>query len=701
MNLGDRAVTRQSLLLEIGTEELPPKALLSLAQAFASGVKDRLSEAGLEFAALTYYATPRRLAVMVSELESEQKDKMVRRRGPSLSVAYDATGQPTSAALGFARSCRAILSDLEHEETDKGNWLSYLGKEKGQATVMLVPHIVESALLGLPIPKKMRWGSASFEFVRPVHWFVALFGSLLIDCSVLGIRSTRQSFGHRFCSEGAITLQSATDYVLQLQQAGKVIVDFDQRKELIRTAVNKTADEAGGKALLSDDLLNEVTALVEWPVAILGNFDKRFLTLPREVLIATMQDHQRYFPLVDYDAALLPCFVSIINIESKSPQRVRLGNERVILPRLSDAEFFWQQDIQSSLADFRPRLKDVIFQQKLGSLYDKSERLISLITKVADDCAVDKSLLRRAAFLSKCDLLTQMVNELPKLQGMMGRYYAIHDGENEAVALALAEQYMPCFAGDAVATSSIGQLLSIADKLDTLVGIFAIGQVPTGDKDPFALRRIALGVLRTIIESKLPLDIWDCLHYALDNYPLALIGNRQKKDGLLVQIFDFLMDRLRSYYIERATPIDNFMAVLACKPTRPYDFELRLCAVAEFMKLPQAESLIAANKRVANMLKLHGGDDKVEFIEALLQEDAERQFAAELAISRKRVSALLDDKAYTTALTELAELKCYIDAFFDNVMVICDDLDLRNNRLTLLKQWQALFFTIADVSKLQ
>lgn len=692
---------RQTLLLEIGTEELPPKTLRNLAKALADGVGDGLSECKLGFADVMYYATPRRLAVMVSELESEQPDRVVQKKGPAMNVAYDDAGQPTVAALGFARSCGIAVNALDKVVTDKGSWLSYSAKEIGLSTAVLVPSIVESTLATLPIAKKMRWGVNDVEFVRPVHWFVALFGSSLIECSVFGVGSTRQTFGHRFHCPQAIHLESATDYLPQLRNLGKVIADFAERKEIIRQAMDKVADDVDGKVLLSDDLLNEVTALVEWPVAILGTFDKRFLSLPREVLIATMQDHQKYFPLVDSDGSLLPCFVSVVNVESKFPQQIRAGNERVIVPRLSDAEFFWQQDSQRMLVDLRPELANVVFQQQLGSIYEKSERLVSLVVAIADGSAVDVTLLKRAAALSKCDLLTHMVTEFPALQGIMGRHYAIQNGEDGVVALALAEQYMPRFAGDAVATSEVGQLLAIADKLDTLVGIFAIGEVPSGDKDPFSLRRMALGVLRTAIEMKLNVDIQECLRHAVANYPQELMGDQQQQDELLTQVLDFMMDRLRGYYVEKATPVDHFLAVLACRPTKPYDFDLRITAVAEFRKLPQAEALIAANKRVANILKQHQGKDVVEFDKGLLESGAEQKFSVALDVSRDQVNTLLHDREYTVALGELAGLRVCIDEFFDNVMVMCDDLALRNNRIALLRRLHVLFLGIADVSRLQ
>ena len=693
-------MTKQTLLLEIGTEELPPKALLKLATAFAEGMRDGLDKAELGFTEINHFASPRRLTVMITELVTAQADKEVLKRGPAIKAAYDDEGKPTSAALGFAKSCGADIADLETLETDKGSWLSYLAQETGKKTVELIPGIAETALSRLPIPKRMRWGTGSIEFVRPVHWVVAMFGKETIDCSILGIKAGKQTFGHRFHHPAPIKLKSAESYLQQLEETGKVIADFDRRKTLIKNGVEKVAAEANGKAILDKDLLDEVTALVEWPVVFSGVFDKKYLILPNEVLIATMQAQQKYFPVVDKENILLPCFIAVANIESKSPDVIRIGNQRVITPRLSDAEFFWQRDNKIPLADLRKKLSDVVFQQKLGSLHDKSERITSLAIYMADLLDADTTLAERAAALSKCDLLTELVAELPELQGVIGRYYAINNGEAKEVAAALDEQYMPRFAGDQIPQTKTGQIISIADKLDTLVGIFAIGKAPTGDKDPFALRRAALGVLRIMIEGKLDLDLDACLKKAVENYA-DLAKDKLAIDNLVSQVFNFMMERLRRYYVDQDISADNFEAVLMRKPVHPYDFHRRLNAVVQFRKLPEAESLAAANKRIGNILKQVEIQDNIQFSDDLLKEDAEQKLATALNAIREKVTPLLDNSEYEQALSELAGLKNDVDTFFDDVMVLCDDVALKNNRLALLSQLSNLFLKTADISRLQ
>jgi len=689
-------MAKQTLLLEIGTEELPPKALLKLATAFANGMRDGLNKAELEFAEVHYYATPRRLTVMVTDLDSAQTDKEVLKRGPAVKAAYNDAGEPTPATLGFAKSCGAEISELETMETDKGSWLTYLAQEKGKSTAELVPEIAETVLSRLPIPKRMRWGSGSVEFVRPVHWVVAMFGTETIDCSILGIQAGNQTFGHRFHHPDAIQLKSAESYLQQLEKTGKVIADFNRRKTMIEEAVDKVAKEVNGQAVVDENLLDEVTALVEWPIVFSGVFDEKYLGLPNEVLIATMQGHQKYFPVVDKENNLLACFIAVTNIESKSPDIIRLGNQRVIAPRLNDAEFFWQRDNESTLADLAPKLADVVFQQKLGSLADKSSRITSLAIYMADLLGADAKLAARAASLSKCDLLTDMVGELPELQGVIGRYYAINNGEETEVATALDEQYMPRFAGDQIPQSKIGQIISIADKLDTLVGIFAIGKAPTGDKDPFALRRAALGVLRIMIEAQLELDLRACLNKAVENYDAKLTN-----DELASQVFDFMMERLRRYYIDQGISADNFEAVLMRKPVQPYDFHRRLNAVVQFRKLPEAESLAAANKRIGNILKQADKQDNNDFSVELLQEDAEQKLATALDLIKEKVNPLLENSEYEHALSELAGLKDDVDTFFNDVMVMCDDEAVKNNRLALLNQLSNLFLKTADISRLQ
>lgn len=689
-------MTNKTLLLEIGTEELPPKALLKLATAFAKGVREGLEKAELAFTDIEYYATPRRLTVMVTALVSTQTDKEILKRGPAIKAAYDDAGVPTPAALGFAKSCDAEFSELEPLETDKGSWLIYLAQEKGKATVELIPEITETALSRLPIPKRMRWGSESIEFVRPVHWVVAMLGKETIDCSILGIKTGNQTFGHRFHHPDPIKLKSAESYLQQLEKTGKVIADYDRRKTMIKESVNKVAEKENGQAVIDENLLDEVTSLVEWPVVISGVFDNKFLALPNEILIATMQGHQKYFPVVDKKNNLLPLFITVANIESKSPDVIRQGNQRVITPRLNDAEFFWQRDNETPLVDLRSKLVDVVFQQKLGSLYDKSERITSLAIFMSNLLETDTTLAERAAALSKCDLLTDMVGELPELQGVIGRYYATNNGEDKEVATALDEQYMPRFAGDQIPQSKTGQIISIADKLDTLVGIFAIGKAPTGDKDPFALRRAALGVLRIMIEGELELDLEAFLKKAVENYAADLIS-----DELVSQVFTFMMERLRRYYIDQGISADNFEAVLMRNPVQPYDFHRRLNAVVQFRKLPEAESLAAANKRISNILKQVRNHEDIQFSDDLLQEDAEQNLAKALASLKEKVTSLLDNSEYEQALSQLAGLKNDVDKFFDDVMVMSDDEVLKNNRVALLSQLSNLFLKTADISRLQ
>jgi glycyl-tRNA synthetase beta chain len=689
-------MSKQTLLLEIGTEELPPKSLLKLAIAFANDMRDGLDKAELEFDEINYFATPRRLTIMVTNLDATQTDKEVLKRGPSIKAAYNDAGEPTPAALGFAKSCGTDISKLETMETDKGSWLTFLAQEKGKTIVELIPEIAETALSRLPIPKRMRWGTGDIEFVRPVHWVVAMFGTDTIDCSILGIKAGNNTFGHRFHHPDAIQLRSAESYLQQLEETGKVIADFDQRKTMIREAIDKVAIETNGLAMIDENLLDEVTALVEWPVVISGVFDEKYLKLPNEVLIATMQGHQKFFPVVDKENNLFPSFITVANIESKSPDVIRLGSQRVISARLSDAEFFWQRDNESTLADLRPKLADVVFQQKLGSLADKSERIISLATTMADLLGADSELAARAAALCKCDLLTEMVAELPELQGVIGCYYAVNNGEETEVSIALDEQYMPRYAGDQIPQSKTGQIISIADKLDTLVGIFAIGKAPTGDKDPFALRRAALGVLRIMIEGQLELDLETCLNKAIENYDAELTS-----DELAPQVFDFMMERLRRYYTDQGISADNFEAVLMRKPVQPYDFHRRLNAVVQFRKLPEAESLAAANKRIGNILKQVEIRDNIQFNNKLLQEDAEQKLATALNLIKEKVNPLLDNSEYELALSELAGLRDDVDTFFNDVMVMCEDEEVKNNRVALLSQLSNLFLKTADISRLQ
>lgn len=686
----------RDLLIEIGTEELPPKALKRLSEAFEAALVEGLGKAGLSHTSVRSYATPRRLAVLFEGLPEGQAEREVERRGPAVTAGFDADGNPTKALEGFARSCGAEVDQLEKLETGKGAWMVYRSTEKGQATAALIPALVEKALADLPIPKRMRWGSLDVEFVRPVHWVVMLFGDEVIDSQVLGVQAGRETRGHRFHHPAALYIGEPSAYAPLLETEGHVIADYADRREAIRGQVLEVAAKLGGKALIKEALLEEVTALVEWPVALSGSFEQRFLEVPAEALISSMQDHQKYFPVVDGNGRLLPHFITVANIDSQDIEQIRAGNQRVIRPRLSDADFFWNQDRKRPLADRIESLKTVVYQKKLGTLYEKSQRVAELAATIATLIGSDTAHARRAAELAKCDLMTDMVYEFTDLQGIMGRYYAIHDGEAADVADALDEQYMPRHAGDSLPKGQTGQVLAIADKIDTLVGIFGIGQIPSGTKDPYALRRAALGLLRIIIERDLDLDLAALLKTAAAAY-----GKLFKTDEVADQMFEFVMDRLRAYYQDAGLPLDSFEAVLACKPHHPRDFDRRVRAVSAFRQLPEAASLAAANKRIRNILKKtqeaipEGIDDDA------LHEPAEKKLAQALGQMDTLVVPMLEGGDYDQALAELAGLREPVDAFFDHVMVMTEDETLRRNRLALLDQLSQLFLRVADISLLQ
>ncbi len=685
----------RDLLVEIGTEELPPKALMRLSKAFQRGMGDELAKAGLASQGLTAYATPRRIAVLAHGLSERQADTEVQRRGPAVTAAFDAEGQPTRAALGFARSCGVPVDQLEQIETEKGRWLAYRVVQPGRSTESLVPSMVTAALAQLPIPKRMRWGDLPVEFVRPVHWVVLLFGDRVIDAEILGVRAGRVTRGHRFHRAGPLEISHANSYAEILEKEGHVLAAFDQRRDVIRAQVAAKATELGGRAVIDTELLDEVTSLVEWPVALAGSFEGRYLDIPAEALVATMKNHQKYFHLVDDQESLMAYFIAIANIDSRDMAQVRAGNERVIRPRLADAEFFWTQDRKQTLASRMDRLGAVVFQEKLGSLQDKSRRVAALAAEIAGLAGSDPALATRAAELSKCDLLTDMVGEFPELQGIAGRYYAAHDGEPEEVAAAMDEQYLPRFAGDQLPSTATGRAVALADRLDTLVGIFGLGQSPTGDKDPFALRRAAVGVLRILIEARLELDLADLLEAAAGAYEIF------EPAPVAAQVFDFMMERLRAYYQETGVAPDSFESVLATRPTRPLDFDRRARAVSRFRELPQAASLAAANKRIHNILKKAGGRPAREPDPALLRDPAEKALASELQAVRRRVEPMLDAGGYSEALSQLADLRETVDRFFDEVLVMSDDERLRANRLALLNGVSQLFMRTADISRLQ
>lgn len=697
-------MSTRDLLIEIGTEELPPKALKQLSDEFLNGVLAGLKEAGVlagntnDVDAIAY-ATPRRLAMIIKNVAVQQADREVEKRGPAIQAAYDAQGKLTKAAEGFARSCGIGAEQLGRIKTDKGEWLGYVEKEKGKATPEIVPKIVEQALAKLPIPKRMRWGARKEEFVRPVHWIVMLFGKDVIDAPILGIQAGRETRGHRFHHPEPVTLNSPQDYVESLRKA-YVVVDIEERKTDIRQQVEQAAEKLGGRAVMDDDLLLEVTALVEWPVAVMGDFEQHFLQVPKEALISTMQGNQKYFPLLDGEGKLMPHFITISNISSTDVSKIKAGNERVIRPRLSDAAFFWNQDRKQPLEKRMSMLDQAVFQNKLGTLGDKSRRVAKIAERIAAALGADASHAHRAALLCKCDLMTSMVYEFPELQGIMGRYYATHDGEPADVAVALDEQYMPRFAGDQLPGNIIGQILALADKLDTLLGIFAIGQKPTGEKDPFALRRAALGVLRILIERGLTLDLRELLGYAAD--ALADVpGMQSSAQAAIDETLDFMLERLRVYYQNQQVAADVYEAVAELKPTTPVDFDRRMLAVDRFRKLPEAESLAAANKRISNILKKVEGAIPQKVDVSLLQEAAEKDLYNAVQQQAAKVNPLFDLGDYEAALLQLAGLRNVVDTFFDKVMVMADDVALKNNRLALLNSLRGLFLRAADLSRLQ
>ena len=688
------------LLVELGTEELPPKSLADLAQAFATELHARLAAADLlaDAVGVRPFWSPRRLAVCVDGVRDRQPDRRETRKGPALKAAFDASGKPTKAAEGFARSNGVAVDALGRLETDEGAWLVFEREVTGQSADAVVPSLVDAALAALPIARRMRWGAGDAQFVRPVHWLVMLLDGAVIDGAVLGLVADRFTHGHRFLAPQPIELTGADDYPGRLEAEGKVRVNAPDRRldKALAELVTQAAQRAGGVARLDASLLAEVAALVEWPVPVTGTFDRRFLKLPADVIVSVLQLHQRYFPVYDRDGSLLPHFVAIANLDSRDPGVVQKGNERVILPRLTDAEFFYDEDRKRPLAARIEALEAVAFQAKLGSLADKSARVAALAAKIAPVFGASPETARRAAELCKCDLLTLMVGEFPDLQGTMGADYARHDGEPDAVAAAIGEHYRPRFAGDAVPTSPAGRALAVADRLDTLVGVFASGARPTGDKDPFALRRAALGLLRIVLESGAPLDLVAAVRSAAASLPSAL-----RDDALTDDVVAFIIERLRTLLSDRGTASDVFEAVLAVQPTAPIDFVARADAVEAFSALADAEALAAANKRIANILRQAGGTDDARVDDTLLTEAAERALWDALREREAAVAPLLDVRDYTAALRELAALRATVDAFFDAVMVMADDSRVRNNRLALLATVRALFHRVADVGQLQ
>jgi len=691
-------MTTAHLLVEIGTEELPPKALWTLAQAFANNTRQGLDKASLNHSAITVYASPRRLALLIRDLSVQQPDRVNLRRGPALNAAFKEDGYPTPAAEGFAKSCGVAVEDLERQESDKGAWLAFRVNEPGQAARELVPGIISDALDKLPVPKRMRWADLAVQFVRPVHWVVLLQGNDVIDATILGVKTGRETYGHRFHHPQAMYLAEPEAYAPLLETEGHVVADFTARREAVRAQILEAARQTGGSAVIDEALLDEVTSMVEWPHAVLGRFDEAFLKVPAEALISAMKTHQKYFHLVDAEGALLPNFITIANIVSQDVEQVRQGNERVIRPRLADAAFFWDQDRKQRLSEQVAHLNQVVFQNQLGSLHDKCVRVADLSVWLGKQLQLDHQHCRQAALLCKADLLSNMVGEFPELQGIMGHYYALHDGEHAAVALAIEEHYRPRFAGDALAASGIGQVLAITDKIDTIVGIFGIGQAPTGDKDPFGLRRATLGVLRQLIESRLDVDLYELLGVAAGQY-----AERLTQAQVVDQVFGFMMERLRAYYLDLGVAADTFEAVLAQAPRSPLDFDARILAVKAFRELPAAASLATANKRISNIIIKQAAD--IQLAEnpdpALFEFDEERRLYEQIEQLSQEVAPLFERKDYVAALRVLAGLREPVDNFFDKVMVMVEDRKLRDNRLALLNRLRSLFLHTADLSRLQ
>ncbi|WP_040726246.1 glycine--tRNA ligase subunit beta [Thiomicrorhabdus sp. Kp2] len=689
------SVNTETFLVEIGTEELPPKALNKLANAFAAGIEAGLQEAELSYGDVTIYAAPRRLAVMIDAMQLKQADKIVERKGPAKKAGFDADGNPTKALQGFARGCGATVADLIEIETDKGTWMAYNLEQKGLPATELLGDIVNQSLAKLPIPKRMRWGSSDVEFVRPVHWALMMLGSEVVPATILGHQTSNTTKGHRFHAPRLLTISKPEEYVTKLETEGYVLADFAKRSARIKKQVTEAAQQAGGNAVIDADLLEEVTALNEWPTAVVGEFDVTFLSVPSEALVSAMAGHQKYFHMLDSDGKLMANFITISNIESSNPASVKYGNERVIRPRLADAKFFWDQDRKNPLDDFLPRLKTVVFQQQLGTLFDKVERLETLAVKIGKPLGVDGALCERAARLSKCDLMSEMVGEFPDLQGVMGRYYATAQNENTQVAEAIDAQYQPRFAGDNLPESGVAQALAIADKLDTITGIYGVGQIPTGDKDPFALRRAALGLLRIMIEKNLDLDLRLLIQFSLELHEKVQVNEK-----LIDDIYDFIVSRLRAYYADQGISAEQFEAVRVCRPAHPIDFAKRIAAVKQFSEMDGAESLSAANKRISNILKKVETPISETVNTVLFTEQAETNLWNALDDLRETVSDYIAGRDYVTAISELSSIRGAVDTFFDDVMVMADDEAVKQNRLALLNQIYQLFLLVADISRL-
>ncbi|AEF20000.1 glycine--tRNA ligase subunit beta [Pseudomonas fulva] len=677
-------------LVELGTEELPPKALKTLGESFLSGIEKGLKAAGLSYRGARYYAAPRRLAVLVEQLATEQPDRTVNLDGPPVQAAFDAEGNPTQAALGFAKKCGVELSAIDQS----GPKLKFSQHIPGQRAYTLLPGIVENSLNELPIPKRMRWGARKTEFVRPSQWLVMLFGDQIVDCEILAQKANRFSRGHRFHANHEVRISAPAMYAQELR-AAYVIADVAERREQIAKRIEQLATEQQGSAIVPPALLDEVSALVEWPVPLVCSFEERFLEVPQEALITTMQDNQKYFCLLDANGKLLPRFITVANVESKDPSQIISGNEKVVRPRLTDAEFFFKQDKKQPLEAFNQRLANVVFQAQLGTVYDKAQRVSALAGFIAGRIGGDAKRGARAGLLSKCDLASEMVGEFPEMQGIAGYYYALNDGEPEDVALALNEQYMPRGAGAELPSTLTGAAVALADKLDTLVGIFGIGMLPTGSKDPYALRRAALGVLRILIEKGLELDLGATVEFAVRQY-----GSKVKAAGLAPQVLEFIFDRLRARYEDEGVDVSVYQAVRAVNPLSPLDFDQRVQAVQAFRKLPEAEALAAANKRVSNLLSKADGQVASSIEAHYFDTPAEFTLNAAIQKADNAVQPLAQSRQYREALAQLASLRTPVDAFFEAVLVNAEDPKVRANRYALLARLRGLFLGVADISVL-
>ena len=687
-------MSKQDFLVELGTEELPPKALLKLSKSFQAGVVEGLKKESLVHGQVKSFATPRRLAILVCALDATQADRLTEKFGPAVNTAFDADGNPTSAADGFAKSCGVTVADLGRAPKDGVEKLCFSSALPGKSTNELLPAIVDTALAKLPIPKRMRWGASRDEFVRPVHWLVMLFGEEVVPSTIMGVESGADSFGHRFHHPDKIRIGKPIEYEALMLEPGNVVADFAKRRELIRKAILTEGEKLNANTVVDESLLDEVTGLVEYPVALTGQFDELFLQVPSEALILAMKSHQKCFYLLNTNQELLPYFVTVSNIRSNDPSQVIKGNERVIRPRLADAKFFYETDKQKPLEDRLDQLKKVVFQEKLGTVYDRSLRVANLAKFIAAETGENEAQSERAAMLSKCDLVTNMVGEFADLQGLMGSYYAANDGEPEPVVTAISEQYMPKYAGDDLPSTPLGNLLAVADKLDSIVGLFAIGQPPTGSKDPFALRRSAIGVLRIMVENQLDLDLLACIEASLGEF-----GSLETDPKTAEKVFDFMLERFRSWYSDEGIPSNVFQSVMEIKPRKPHDFAKRIQAVSRFVQLAESAALAAANKRVSNLLvKVDAASLETEVSEALLIDDAEKILFQQLRDKELRTAPLFNSGNYTSGLAELAQLKDSVDGFFDNVLVMCDDKSVQNNRIALLQRLRNIFLKVADIS---